>query len=210
MSDTITTTPVTPAGPPHRKHSRKFRVLRAVGIGFAGLVVIGAVSSAVGGPQAKPAAAVTAPRVTATPTVTATATVTATPTVTATAAPATTAPTAPATTPSVNYAMAAWCASDGYTDLQATETDTTTMGTDAENDDLLAVEADGSQLATDADTAISNPPPVTHAQQVNYVMAMGALAFAGSDAAAGDITSATTAITTATGYLNKDQGILSC
>ena len=56
MSDTITTTP---AGPPRRKHSRRFRIVRAAGIGFAGLVVIGAIGSAIGGPQAKPAAAVT-------------------------------------------------------------------------------------------------------------------------------------------------------
>jgi hypothetical protein len=41
-------------------------------------------------------------------------------------------------------------------------------------------------------------------------MGMGALAFAGNDAAAGDIASATTALDTAAGYLGKDQGMLSC
>ena len=207
MSDTITTAPVTPTGPPHRKHSRRFRVLRAAGIGFTGLVVIGAVSSAIGGPQAKPAAAVTAPGATTRPTVTATATVT------APAAPATTAPASPATAapaaPAVS-AMDTWCAGTGDADLQAVEADDGQLATDAGNSDLLAVEADGGQLATDADAAIGNPPPVTHAQQINYVMAMGAAAFAGSDAAAGDITSATTALTTAAGYANKDQGMLSC
>ena len=215
MSDTITTAPVTPTGPPHRKHSRRFRVLRAAGIGFTGLVVIGAVSSAIGGPQAKPAAAVTAPGATTRPTVTATATVTApaAPATTAPASPATTAPASPATAapaaPAVS-AMDTWCAGTGDADLQAVEADDGQLATDAGNSDLLAVEADGGQLATDADAAIGNPPPVTHAQQINYVMAMGAAAFAGSDAAAGDITSATTALTTAAGYANKDQGMLSC
>jgi Host cell surface-exposed lipoprotein len=51
--------------PPKPKHSRKFRVLRGIGIGFAGLVVLSGVIGAIEGPQPVPAAAVSAP---ATPT----------------------------------------------------------------------------------------------------------------------------------------------
>ena len=65
-------------------------------------------------------------------------------------------------------------------------------------------------LSTDAEAAEALPPPVTHAQQLSYVEAMGALSFAGTDLSAGNVAAANRAISAAGGYLDQDKGILTC
>lgn len=98
-----------PTNGPPKKRSRRFRIFRALGIGFAGLIVISAIGGALGNHSPKPApAAASSPAVThatapathtatvakAKPALTVTVTAKAAPAVTVTAAPA--APAAPA------------------------------------------------------------------------------------------------------------------
>jgi hypothetical protein len=215
MSDTVTTPPVTTQPDPPR-HSRRFRIMRAAGISFAGLVVVSAIGGALEGPQAEPAAnpapavstSAPAPRpavtVTARPKPAVTVTAKPRPAVTVTA----TAPAAPAT-PAVS-AMTTWCTGTGWTDLQTVESDNTTMGDDAGTGDASAVEADGQQLEADAFTAAADLPPLTSAQRFNYGLGMAWMGIAGKDAAADDITGATAALNKASGFFSTDAGVLSC
>lgn len=124
--------------------------------------------------------------------------------------PAVSAPSSSAFTTAAASAMSAWCAGPGYQALQAVRADITQVGTDAGNRDLAAVRADGTVMTSDAEAAEKTPPPVTRAQQLNYVKAMGALSFAGIDLAGGDTAAASRAISSANGWLQQDQGILSC
>jgi hypothetical protein len=113
------------------------------------------------------------------------------------AAPATQAP----ATPSLTAQVATWVAGSGYTEMKAVESDTTTtIGTDASNQDVSAVESDGSTLATDAQAAALDPPPIDSAE---YTAAMTYYATAGNDASNGDFTDATTAMNNGTALINK-------
>jgi hypothetical protein len=202
MSDTVTTPPVTTQPDPPR-HSRRFRILRAAGISFAGLVVVSAIGGALEGPQAEPAAnpapavstSAPAPRpavtVTARPKPAVTVTAKPRPAVTVTA----TAPAAPApatTAPSTKSLILSWYGTGGgQGDVSAVESDLSSIATDAGTQDASAVETDASQLSTDAASALTNPPPVASVAGP-YDRAMTLYETAGSDAADGDFTDAST------------------
>jgi hypothetical protein len=203
-------TPDTQPGPRKPKHSRRFRVLRAIGIGFTALVVASAALGALEGPQkpaaipaastSSPAARVTsaAPRITRKPA--------------AKPAPKVTRTTAPAAAPAVPAvsAMADWCSGPGWADLQTVEQDNALMGDDATAGDPADTEAQGGALMLAAETASENPPPLTAARAEDYRLAMAWMAVAGSDASQGDWGTSATALSTATGYFNDDAGTLSC
>jgi hypothetical protein len=106
--------------------------------------------------------------------------------------------------------MAAWCAGPGNAALGHVRADLNQVGADARSQDLAAAEADGGRLTADAEAAEALPPPVTQAQKLNYVKAMGALSFAGIDLSAGNLTAANRAISAASGYLSQDAGIITC
>lgn len=116
----------------------------------------------------------------------------------------------PASTVPAVSAMSSWCAGPGYADLQAVNNDLTTLKSYLQADDLAGAEAFGTTLAADAEAAESLPPPVTQAQKVNYVLAMGALSFAGADLSEGNLTAANRAVAGSGPYFAKDQGVLSC
>jgi hypothetical protein len=174
-----------PGGPPRRKmhwvRNTVLTVITAAAIGVAAGEIISIASGS--GPAADPAIA----------------------TSTFTPSPSATIFT-PSPETSAQYEMSLWCAGAGDAALQHVRTDLDLMraGTAA------AAQADGSQLAGDAEAAEKLPPPVTRSQQVSYIEAMGALSFAGADMTAGDLAAAGTAITAADKYLGQDKGILDC
>jgi hypothetical protein len=179
------TTPVQPTGPPTRRHHRVRNTLAGV---LAVACLAGAVTAAY--------LALTSGHHPAPP-----------PHPAASTAPAN--PFSPSAAPAAGT-MAAWCAGPGYAALQAVHRDISQVGADAHAGDMAAVQADGPVMTADAEAAEKLPPPVTHAQQVSYVEAMGALSFAGIDMSAGNITAADRAIAAASGYLGQDQGIITC
>lgn len=103
---------------------------------------------------------------------------------------------APANTSSVSD----WYNSSGYTDMQAVSTDLGQLQTDADAGDTYSAETDGATLATDAQTAADDPPPV---QTAEYINAMSTLETAGNDASNGDFSDATVALETATTEVNS-------
>lgn len=121
--------------------------------------------------------------------------------------PAASSPAAASTAPAAS-AMSTWCAGAGYAAFQAVSGDNTQLQADAGN--LAATEADGTRLTADAEAAEALPPPVTRAQKVSYVLAMGAVSFAGTDLSSGDLAAAQRAITAASTYLGQDKGVISC
>ena len=85
-----------------------------------------------------------------------------------------------------------WCNGNGYSDLQAVQSDLSQLNTDSGNNDLSAVESDGTQLLSDAGTAESNPPPWNTSPEdtpskFQYAYYMGALGVAGATLATGDV-----------------------
>ena len=106
----------------------------------------------------------------------------------------------PSPVPSNTSAMAAWYNSTGQSDMQTVSGDLGQLQTDADAGDTYSAETDGATLATDAQTAADDPPPV---QTAEYINAMSTLETAGNDAADGDFTDATVALDTATGEINS-------
>lgn len=176
--------------PPRKSWSTKRKLVTWISVGFAGLLTLGGISSAVSPshPAAshKPvASAPAAPKVTQAPA----------PKVTPTQAPA---PVAPALTQSEQ--ITAWYAGEGGSNFNAVQSDLTTMASDADKQDLAAVQADGSKLSADSRAAAATPIPVASAK---YVQAMNYYATAGADAASGDITGATSALPLGTALINQ-------
>ena len=183
--------PVTPPQPP----SHGWRNLPVWGRGLIVAAVILLAFGTIGalsGHKSTPAAPKAAPAATAAPQWTP---------VTGTTAPVTTPPPspAPAATPAAQT-YAQWLAGPGGIDLQAVKADLTQTATDAQAGNVTAVETDGQSLQADATNAGSNPPPVDPA---DYQAAMQQWVTAGTDAAQGDFTDATTALQAGTADLQR-------
>lgn len=116
---------------------------------------------------------------------------------TATATPATT---ATATTTGITAAISNWAVTGGQSQLAAIRDDLAGITDDASHKDLSALATDGVSLRKDALTALAHPYP---GDSLDYQLAMGYLATAGTDLLLGDITGANTAIDSASGYLSE-------
>ena len=98
--------------------------------------------------------------------------------------------------------MQQWCNGNGYSDFQAVQSDLSQLGTDSGDDDLLAVEADGSSLFRDATGAGADLPPGTNTQKLDYGLYMGYMFTAGYKASTGDIGGASSALSSAAQFKN--------
>jgi hypothetical protein len=110
----------------------------------------------------------------------------------------------PASTPAATTPMQAWCGSIGYSDFQTVESDLSQLGTDSANNDLSAVESDGTTQFQDATAASHDPnflPPLSNAHKVGYLMV------AGYKSRTGDISGATSALEQASKYTSITQYI---
>jgi hypothetical protein len=83
--------------------------------------------------------------------------------------------------------VTAWCDGVGHSDEDAASSDYSDYGTDDLNHDILAAEADGARLASDAQTAENDPYP---GDPGGYITAMSDTAAAGTDASEGDFADA--------------------
>ncbi len=114
--------------------------------------------------------------------------------VTASAVPAAT--TAPAAEPTLTVTqtaqdvLATWYADGGQVTIAGLQTDLGQISLDATAQNVAAVEADGAQLASDADTAMMNGPAGGPAV-LDWNMAMSDYSVSGQSAAAGDFAAAT-------------------
>jgi hypothetical protein len=86
-------------------------------------------------------------------------------------------------------ALVTWYNASGSQQMIVLEKDCSGISADATASNLPAVEADGSKLSADAQTANGNPPPFDTA---DYSGAMEDYSIAGTDIAAGDFTGGTT------------------
>jgi len=110
-------------------------------------------------------------------------------------APASHSQPAPAhTAPSQADLLSQWVGGPGYQDMLTVVKDLQQTGTDADNQNLAAVEADGSTLQADARTSQANPPPLSATIESQWQQAMADYATAGALMAQGDITGATTSL----------------
>ena len=64
--------------------------------------------------------------------------------------------------------MAAWYNSTGQSDMQTVSGDLGQLQTDADAGDTYSTETDGATLATDAQTAADDPPPVRHRRSTRW------------------------------------------
>lgn len=96
--------------------------------------------------------------------------------------------------------MQQWCSGNGYSDFQQVQQDLSQLSTDSGNDDLAAVEQDGSSLFQDAHTAGLNLPPLSNMHKVEYGVWMGYLLVAGYRASNGDLSGASSAMASASKY----------
>jgi len=118
---------------------------------------------------------------------------------------------APATTaPAVTAAQAdltAWCAGPGYSAFTTVESDMGQFSTDSGNNDLIAVEQDGTQLFSDAHTAGLNLPPRSDSHAFGYGIYMGYLLVAGYRASNGNIDGSVSAMQQAQKHLSDVSSI---
>ncbi len=115
-----------------------------------------------------------------------------------TASPVDTAsPAAPASPIAPPSPIDVWCAGTGGTGLQAVSTDLDQIQTDSGNDDLPAIESDGTQLFNDAQTAGHDLPPGSKKVKLYYGLFMGWMMIAGYKMSTGDVTDANSDISRA-------------
>ena len=96
-----------------------------------------------------------------------------------------------------------WWDSGGSTDWTTVGDDLGQAQTDAANQDLASVEADGVTLKNDALTAEQDGPPAGTDPGTYYFGAMAALAFAGTEMEFGNLSTATTDMQQASTYINE-------
>lgn len=94
----------------------------------------------------------------------------------------------PSVTPSATGSIESWVLSPGYDEMITVQHDVQAVGSDANAQDIPAVESDGDTLASDARIAASDPPPVGSA---DYTAGMTQYAQAGDAMAADDFSGAT-------------------
>jgi hypothetical protein len=99
-----------------------------------------------------------------------------------------------------------WCDGSGGAANNAVLADLNQIGTDATNQDLASVEADGTQLAADAIAASAPLPPLPRHQKFNYGLAMGYFLVAGHRLSTGDVTGGSAALKKADHLINLDSG----
>ena len=81
--------------------------------------------------------------------------------------------------------------------MQAVSTDLDQIQTDSGNDDLPAIESDGTQLFNDAQTAGHDLPPGSKKVKLYYGLFMGWMMIAGYKMSTGDVTDANSDISRA-------------
>ena len=99
--------------------------------------------------------------------------------------------------------MQAWCA-NGYNTWSQVGADVARVHADSGDGDLTALASDGGQLASDARTAGSDPPPFDRRHRFDYQVGMGFLLTSGAQIVTGDIGTAADAMRRAKGYLDGD------
>ena len=120
-------------------------------------------------------------------------------------------PAVPATRPHTPAAPATiedWCGGTGYAAWRAVSTGADQLRTDSADGDTAAVPADGDQLASAAGAAGASLPPFSKRHKLDYGLAMGWLAVAGSKTASGDVGGATSALQKADSYLGDVGGLV--
>lgn len=120
------------------------------------------------------------------------------------AAPSTPPPSAPAAQaiPGPDVELFTWWYAGGQDEAGAVQSDLAAIGTDAGAQNLIAVEADGSQLVTDAQAALADPPPADAAFAGPYTAALHHMVRAGQDMTAGRFDAATTELLQGTDDIN--------
>ena len=93
--------------------------------------------------------------------------------------------------PSAADVLAAWYASGGKATLATVNGDLGQISTDAQAENVAAVEADGAQLAADADAAGADGPGPQTAAGADWTEAMSDYSTSGQFAMSGDFTDAT-------------------
>jgi hypothetical protein len=112
-------------------------------------------------------------------------------------------PSQPAAAPSAQEVLATWYAGPGQAEVTGLQADLGAISTDAGNQDVAAVEADGAQLASDANADMPNGPGPQTAAGGYWTEAMGDYSTSGQFAAAGDFADATTQMDAGTAYIEK-------
>ncbi len=102
--------------------------------------------------------------------------------------------------------MQSWCAGNGYSVYEAVAADLRQMQNDL--GDQAAEAPDGVQLASDAGSAVQDPPPFSEAHVTDYLFAMGFFQAAGSKLASGDLGTAASDLRIATHYLGGLGGVI--
>jgi hypothetical protein len=103
--------------------------------------------------------------------------------------------------------LATWYADGGQVTVATIQADLRAISTDAGNQDAAAVESDGAQLASDADTAMMNGPASGPAASY-WTEAMGDYSTSGQFAAAGDFADATTQMAAGTAYIKDINALI--
>jgi hypothetical protein len=105
--------------------------------------------------------------------------------------------------PDPDVELITWWYAGGQGDADTVESDLQGISTDAGQENLIAVESDGTGLVADARAALADPPPADAAFTPAYTAALRQLVIAGQDMTAGRIDAATIAL--AQGQADIDQ-----